>query len=74
MGTSCSGCSTSFLNVEGVPLVDILTEYTNVIFHPDISLATGHQVTGNFRKKQMHMKTFYLYLKVLFQQQCHMLV
>lgn len=44
-GTSCSGCSTSFLNVEGVPLVDILTRYANVIFHPDISLATGHQVT-----------------------------
>lgn len=49
-GTSCSGCSTSFLNVEGVPLVDILTEYTNVIFHPDISLATGHQVTEILEK------------------------
>lgn len=42
--SSCSGCSTSFLDIEGVALADILTKYTNIIYHPDISLATGHQV------------------------------
>jgi hydrogenase small subunit len=44
-GSSCSGCSTAFLNIEYVPVLDILTKYTNIIFHPDISLATGDQVT-----------------------------
>lgn len=44
-GSSCSGCSVSFLNIEYVPVVDILTRFTNLVFHPDISLATGSQVT-----------------------------
>jgi hydrogenase small subunit len=44
-GTSCSGCSTSFLNVEGVSVLDLLTEYTQLLFHPDISSATGHHVS-----------------------------
>ncbi|HKJ76708.1 MAG TPA: hydrogenase small subunit [Gammaproteobacteria bacterium] len=43
-GTSCSGCSTSFLDVEDVPILDILTKFANVVFHPDLSAATGHQV------------------------------
>ena len=43
-GTSCSGCSCAFLDVEDVPVLDILTKFTNVIFHPDLSAATGHQV------------------------------
>ncbi|MEO5342125.1 MAG: hydrogenase small subunit [Gammaproteobacteria bacterium SHHR-1] len=45
-GTSCSGCSCSFLDIEYVSVPDILTRFTNMIFHPDISLATGDQVTG----------------------------
>jgi hydrogenase small subunit len=43
--SSCSGCSTSFLNIDDVPLTDILTKFTNILFHPDISSATGHTVT-----------------------------
>ena len=43
-GSSCSGCSCSFLNIEYVPVIDILTKFTNIIFHPDLSLATGKQV------------------------------
>lgn len=43
-GTSCSGCSTSFLNVEQVSVLDVLTKYSNLLFHPDISLATGESV------------------------------
>ncbi|MFA5626588.1 MAG: hydrogenase small subunit [Thiohalomonadaceae bacterium] len=45
-GSSCSGCSCSFLDIEYVPVLDILSKFTNVIFHPDLSLATGDQVTG----------------------------
>lgn len=56
-GTSCSGCSTSFLNVEGVPLVDILTKYANVVFHPDVSLATGHDVI-NLLERASEFKNF----------------
>jgi hydrogenase small subunit len=44
-GTSCTGCSCSFLDIDYVPVVDILTKFTNLIFHPDVSLATGGQVT-----------------------------
>lgn len=45
-GTSCSGCSCSFLNIEHVSVLDILTRFTNLVFHPDLSLATGDQVVG----------------------------
>lgn len=43
--SSCSGCSCSFLDIEYVPVLDILTRFTRVLFHPDLSLATGAQVT-----------------------------
>ncbi|WP_034763861.1 hydrogenase small subunit [Chrysiogenes arsenatis] len=49
-GTSCTGCSCSLLDVETVPVVDILTKFTNMIFHHDISLATGSQVTDIYEK------------------------
>jgi hydrogenase small subunit len=49
-GASCSGCSTSFLNIESVPLVDILIRFTNVIFHPDVSSATGEHVVELLEK------------------------
>lgn len=44
-GSSCSGCSVSFLDIDYVPVPDILTRFINLAFHPDLSLATGHQVT-----------------------------
>lgn len=44
-GTSCTGCSCSFLDIDQVPVVDILTKFTNMAYHPDVSLATGNQVT-----------------------------
>jgi hydrogenase small subunit len=55
-GSSCSGCSTSFLNVEDVPLVDILTKFSSILFHPDISSATGHTVTNILEQtsKKLH--------------------
>jgi hydrogenase small subunit len=36
----------SFLNVETVPVVDLLTRFVNLVFHPDVSLATGSQVVA----------------------------
>lgn len=60
-GTSCSGCSTSFLNVDGVPLVDILTEFTNIVFHPDISLATGHQVTDMLERTNAYKDYLFVF-------------
>lgn len=49
-GSSCSGCSCSFLDIEYVSVPDILTRFTNMVFHPDISLATGDQVTELLNK------------------------
>ena len=39
-GMSCDGCSTSLLNSE-ISIVDILTKYTNIIFHPTVMAGTG---------------------------------
>lgn len=58
--SSCSGCSTSFLNIEDVSVVDLLTKYTNVLFHPDISLATGHQVVELLEKAKNEKFIFVL--------------
>lgn len=43
-GTSCTGCSCSFLNIEDVPIVQLITEFMDLVFHHDLSLATGDQV------------------------------
>lgn len=43
-GASCSGCSASFLNVEQVTILDFLTYFTRLLYHPNISSATGDQV------------------------------
>lgn len=48
--SSCSGCSCSFLNIEYVPVLDILTKFCNLIYHPDLSLAAGDQVTDMLHK------------------------
>ena len=42
-GTSCSGCSVSLLNLEHVPVIEVLTRFANIVFHPDLSAATGDQ-------------------------------
>jgi len=49
-GTSCSGCSCSLLNIEDVPIVKLITEFMDLIFHHDLSLATGSQVTSIINK------------------------
>jgi hydrogenase small subunit len=59
-GSSCSGCSCSFLNIEDVSVLDILTRYTNIIYHPDVSLATGKQVIDLLDKASKELKNNYL--------------
>ena len=43
-GASCSGCSTSVFTIEQITILDFLTQFTRVIYHPNLSLATGAQV------------------------------
>lgn len=43
-GAGCSGCSTSFLNVEQISILDFLTYFTRLQYHPNLSSATGNQV------------------------------
>lgn len=42
-GTACSGCSCSFLNIEDVPVFELITEFMDLVYHPDLSLATGKE-------------------------------
>ena len=37
---SCDGCTVSLLNTD-IPFLDVFTKFTNVIFHPTLSAATG---------------------------------
>ena len=39
-GMSCDGCSTSLLNSE-YSILDVLTHFTNIVFHPTVMAATG---------------------------------
>lgn len=41
-GQSCSGCSVSLLNSIDPGPAQILTNYVSLIFHPNLSAATGH--------------------------------
>jgi hydrogenase small subunit len=58
--SSCSGCSTSFLNVEDVPLTDILTRFSNILFHPDISSATGDDVLNILNTAATKLRNNYI--------------
>lgn len=61
-GTSCSGCSCGLLDIDSVPVVDILTQFTTMVFHPDLSLATGEQVKDLVKRllgeQQPHLFVF----------------
>ncbi len=58
--SSCSGCSTSFLNIEDVPVTDILTKFANILFHPDISSATGDDVKDILNTAAKEFKNDYI--------------
>jgi hydrogenase small subunit len=40
-GQSCSGCSVSLLNSDSPPILEVLTDYMSMIFHPVVSAAQG---------------------------------
>ena len=61
-GSSCSGCSCSFLNIEDVSVIDILTKFTNIIYHPDVSLATGKQVVDILDTSAKKMSGEYIFV------------
>jgi len=47
---SCDGCSTSFLNNTDVSILDILTKFTNIIYHPTLMAATGEDALEILKK------------------------
>jgi hydrogenase small subunit len=62
-GSSCSGCSVSFLNGEDVPVVDLITKFSELVFHPDLSAATGDQVINIMEKLSASNKGFIFVLE-----------
>ncbi|MBK5963020.1 oxidoreductase [Thiocystis minor] len=62
-GTSCSGCSTAFLDIEQVSVVEILTEIVDLVFHPDLSLATGEQAVRILDRMASEEQGFILVLE-----------
>ncbi|ADH85378.1 oxidoreductase [Desulfurivibrio alkaliphilus] len=43
-GSSCSGCSISLLNIEQITVLDLLTQFSRLLYHPNLAQATGNQV------------------------------
>lgn len=43
-GSSCSGCTISFLNIEQITILDFLTYFSRLLLQPNLSLTTGAQV------------------------------
>lgn len=62
-GASCSGCSTSFLNIEQITILDFLTYFTRLIYHPNLSSATGDQVPQILHKLAASNKPYILVME-----------
>ena len=62
-GASCSGCSTSLLNVEQITILDFLTYFTRLLYHPHLSLATGDQVPQILNKLAASGKPYILVME-----------
>jgi len=62
-GASCSGCSTSLLNVEQITVLDFLTYFTRLMYHPNLSLATGDQVPQILNKLATANKPYILVME-----------
>lgn len=62
-GASCSGCSTSLLNVEQISLLDFLTYFTRLTYHPNLSSASGAQVPQILKKTAASGKPYILILE-----------
>jgi len=56
---SCDGCSTSFLNAD-ISILDILTTFTNIVFHPTLMAATGEEaleILENYKSDNLMLVT-----------------
>ena len=62
-GASCSGCSTSLLNVEQITILDFLTYFTRLVYHPDLSSASGDQVPQILNKLAASGKPYILVME-----------
>lgn len=62
-GASCTGCSISTLTVEQITILDLLTYFTRVIYHPNLSLATGEQVPSLLEKLMASRKPYLFVLE-----------
>jgi len=62
-GSSCSGCSISLLDLDHVPVIDVVTKFANIVFHPDLSLATGDQALDLIEKTRTGDRPYLLVLE-----------
>ena len=62
-GASCSGCSASFLNVEQITILDFLTYFSRVLYHPNLSSASGDQVPQILTKLAAANKPYILVME-----------
>lgn len=62
-GSSCTGCSCALLDIEKVPVLDVLTRFAHIVFHHDLSLATGDQVIAIKEKLLASEEPFVLVLE-----------
>ena len=61
-GSSCSGCSTSLVTIDDVPLNDMLISFTNILLHPTISSATGDDVAKIMNKAINKLSNDYIFV------------
>lgn len=59
-GQSCSGCSVSLLNADNPDIVEIVTSMISLVFHQNISAATGEVAVETIRKMENGSEPFIL--------------
>jgi len=69
-GASCSGCSASLFTIEQITVLDFLTTFSRVIYHPNLSLATGAQVPQLLEKVVAAGEPYLLSWKEAFRPAC----
>jgi hydrogenase small subunit len=62
-GSSCSGCSISLLDLDYVPVVDVVTRFANIVYHPDLSAATGDQAIDLIERTRTSGRPFLFVLE-----------
>jgi hydrogenase small subunit len=59
-GASCSGCTLSMTNIEDISFVDFILKFVNIIYHPNISLATCEDIPSILKRAQRELDNNYL--------------